>query len=207
MGGQLPLRSVDSQIKRRVIEPRNVLAVGLRLGQTRGPRWATNPRSTQPAWSRRGRRTGRMITRYPLGTLGDPVVSIVMRRSEPAWDRSAKWSQFRSGRRQRRHWVDTGRSVRCARPRRSARTHLRGVAPNPRCGAPQAWRGRAGQAFVLRESGVADGTTADSLVVDRHAPQQDGQTGKSNPGAPGCLRILVQSLRANASPLIKEPTA
>ena len=66
--------------------------------------------------------------------------------------------------------------------------------------------GRAGQAFVLRESGVADGTTADSLVVDRHAPQQDGQTGKSKLLARSCLRILVQSLRANASPLIKEPT-
>jgi hypothetical protein len=42
---------------------------------------------------------------------------------------------------------------------------------------------------------------------DRHAPQQDGQTGKSKLLARGCLRILVQSLRANASPLIKEPTA
>ena len=81
------------------------------------------------------------------------------------------------------------------------------MAPNPRCGAPQAWRGRASQAFVLRESGVADGTTADSLVVDRHAPQQDGQAGKSKLLARSCLRILVQSLRANASPLIKEPTA
>ena len=67
--------------------------------------------------------------------------------------------------------------------------------------------GRAGQAFVLRESGVADGTTADSLVVDRHAPQQDGQTGKSKLLARSCLRILVRGLRANASPLIKEPTA
>jgi hypothetical protein len=52
--------------------------------------------------------------------------------------------------------------------------------------------GRAGQAFVLRESGVADATTADSLVVDRHAPQQDGQTGKSKLLARSCLRILVQ---------------
>jgi hypothetical protein len=69
------------------------------------------------------------------------------------------------------------------------------------------WRGRAGQAFVLREPGVADGTTADSLVVDRHAPRQDGQTGKSKLLARSCLRILVQSLRATASPLIKEPTA
>ncbi len=60
---------------------------------------------------------------------------------------------------------------------------------------------------MLRESSVADGTTADSLVVDRHAPQQVGQTGKSKLLATSCLRILVQSLRANASPLIKEPTA
>src|SRR5271165_586860 len=65
-----------------------------------------------------------------------------------------------------------------------------------------AWRGRAGQAFMLREPGVADGITADSLVVDRRSPQQDGQTGKSKLLARSCLRILVQSLRANASPLI-----
>jgi hypothetical protein len=32
---------------------------------------------------------------------------------------------------------------------------------------------------VLRASGLADGTTTDSLVVDRHAPQQDGQSGES----------------------------
>jgi hypothetical protein len=54
---------------------------------------------------------------------------------------------------------------------------------------------------------VAEGTTADSLVVDRHAPQADGQTGKSKLLARSCLRILVQSLRTNASPLIKELTA
>ncbi len=63
------------------------------------------------------------------------------------------------------------------------------------------------QASVVRECGVADGTTADSLLVDRHAPQQDGQTGKSKLLARSCLRILVQSVQANASPLIKEPTA
>ncbi len=44
-----------------------------------------------------------------------------------------------------------------------------------RCGAPQAWRGRAGLAFVRSEPGVADETTADSLVVDRHVPRPDGQ--------------------------------
>ena len=54
---------------------------------------------------------------------------------------------------------------------------------------------------------MADGTNADSLVVDRHAPQQDGQTGKSKLLAWSCLWILVQNRRANASPLIKEPTA
>ena len=74
-------------------------------------------------------------------------------------------------------------------------------------GRGQAGRGRAGQAFALGEPGVADGTTANSLVVDRHAPQPDGQTGKSKLLARSCLRIPVQSLRANASPRIKEPTA
>ena len=40
MGGRPPPRSVDSQIKRRVIEPRNFLVVSPRLGQSRGPRQA-----------------------------------------------------------------------------------------------------------------------------------------------------------------------
>ena len=39
--------------------------------QTRGPRQATNPWPTQPAWSHRGRRTWRMITRVPR-ELGRP---------------------------------------------------------------------------------------------------------------------------------------
>ena len=39
-GGRLPLRSVDSEIKRCVIEPRNFLVVSPRLGQSRGPRQA-----------------------------------------------------------------------------------------------------------------------------------------------------------------------
>ena len=36
-GGRPSLRSVDSEIKRCVIEPRNFLVVSPRLGQTRGP--------------------------------------------------------------------------------------------------------------------------------------------------------------------------
>ena len=77
----------------------------------------------------------------------------------------------------------------------------------PKMWRAAAWRGRADQAFVLREPGVADGTIADSLAADQHAPQQDGQAGKAKLLARSCLRILVQSLRANASPRIKEPTA
>ena len=38
--GRPSLRSVDSEIKRRVIEPRNFLVVSLRTCQTRGPRQA-----------------------------------------------------------------------------------------------------------------------------------------------------------------------
>ena len=67
-------------------------------------------------------------------------------------------------------------------------------------GHAAAGRGRAGQAFERGEPGRVDGTTADSLAADRHAPQQDGQPGKSKLLARSCLRILVQSLRANASP-------
>jgi hypothetical protein len=40
VGGQPPLRSVDSEIKRYAIEPRNFFVVSPRLGQTRGPRQA-----------------------------------------------------------------------------------------------------------------------------------------------------------------------
>ena len=36
-GRRLSLRSVDSEIKRYVIEPRNFLVVSLRLGRKRGP--------------------------------------------------------------------------------------------------------------------------------------------------------------------------
>ena len=70
-GGQPPLGSVDSEIKRCAIEPRNLLVVSPRPCQTRGPRQATNPWPTQPAWSHRGRRTWRMITRVPR-ELGRP---------------------------------------------------------------------------------------------------------------------------------------
>jgi hypothetical protein len=62
-------------------------------------------------------------------------------------------------------------------------------------------RGRAGQAFLLGEPSMMDGTTVDSLAADCHAPQQDGQAGKFRLLARSRLRILVQSLRANASPL------
>ena len=58
----------------------------------------------------------------------------------------------------------------------------------------EAWRGRAGQAFRLGEPGVVDGTTANSLATSYRGPRQDGQVAKTNPGAPGCLRILDQSL-------------
>ena len=46
-GGRPPLRSVDSEIKRCVIEPRNFVVVSPRLGRPRGPRQATNSWSTQ----------------------------------------------------------------------------------------------------------------------------------------------------------------
>ena len=44
---QLSLRSVDSEIKRCVIEPRNFIALSLRPCQSRGPSQATNSWSTQ----------------------------------------------------------------------------------------------------------------------------------------------------------------
>ena len=55
-GGRPSPRSVDSEFKRCVIEPRNFLVVSPRLGQSRGPSQATHYWSAQPAWSHRGRR-------------------------------------------------------------------------------------------------------------------------------------------------------
>ena len=54
--------------------------------------------------------------------------------------------------------------------------------------------GRAGQAFELGESGVADGTTANSLAADRRGPRQDDQVVKTKPLMRSCLRILDQRL-------------
>jgi hypothetical protein len=42
------------------------------------------------------------------------------------WDRSRKWSQFRSSGRQRGWWLDRVRRDRRVRPRRSARCEKRG---------------------------------------------------------------------------------
>ena len=58
----------------------------------------------------------------------------------------------------------------------------------------EAWRRRAGQAFMLGEQGVVDGTTANSLVASYRGPRQDGQVAKTNPAHRDCLRILDQSL-------------
>ena len=71
-GGRPPLRSVDSEIKRCVIEPRNFLVVSLRRGQTRGPRQAlaTLGPISVPGHTGVGG-TWRMITRVPR-ELGRP---------------------------------------------------------------------------------------------------------------------------------------
>jgi hypothetical protein len=70
----------------------------------------------------------------------------------------------------------------------------------------EARRGRAGQMLKLGEPGVMDGTTANSLAASYRVPRQDGQVAKTNPGTPGCLRILDQGL-GHASPLTNEPAA
>jgi hypothetical protein len=71
----------------------------------------------------------------------------------------------------------------------------------------RAWRGRAGQAFKLREPGVVDGTTANSVTASHRGPRQDDQAAKAKFLARNCLRILGQSLPANASPRTNEPAA
>jgi len=59
-GGRPSPRSVDSEIKRCVIEPRNFLVVSLRLGQSRGPRQA-------------------------LATLGPPIPCAAMSETSSNW--------------------------------------------------------------------------------------------------------------------------
>jgi hypothetical protein len=39
----------------------------------------------------------------------------------------------------------------------------------------ESWRGRAGQVFKLDESGVTDGTTANSFALSCRVPRQDDQ--------------------------------
>ena len=58
----------------------------------------------------------------------------------------------------------------------------------------KAWNGRAGQAFVLVESGVVDRATANSSLRTAAGHKQDDQTAKSKPPAGSCSRILDQSL-------------
>ena len=85
VGGQPPLRSVDSESRRRVIEPRNFVAVSLRLGQVRGPRQAAYN------WSRRvclvtpGSESRANGQEGSPGTLGDPDASIEMPEGDPAY--------------------------------------------------------------------------------------------------------------------------
>lgn len=58
----------------------------------------------------------------------------------------------------------------------------------------QAWHGRAGQAFELREPGVMDGTTANSSPRTAAGRKQDDQIVKTKPLTRSCLRFLDQSL-------------
>ena len=52
-----------------------------------------------------------------------------------------------------------------------------------------------------------DWTTANSVTASHRGPRQDGQVAKTKFLARNCLRILDQSLPANASPLTNEPAA
>jgi hypothetical protein len=58
----------------------------------------------------------------------------------------------------------------------------------------RAWRGRAGQALDLVESGVLVRSTANSSPRTAAGHKQDDQTAKTKPPAGSCSRILDQSL-------------
>ena len=75
----------------------------------------------------------------------------------------------------------------------------------PGIGRGKVWNGRAGQAFVLVESGVVDRATANSPPRTATGHKQDDQTAQTKPPSGSCSRILDQSLPANAGPLFKEP--
>ena len=86
-GGRPSLRSVDSEIKRCVIEPRNFLVVSPRRGQPAGAEPGISGTWThQRAWSHRGRRNMANDHDGFYGNLGDLAVSIVMcRLGDPAY--------------------------------------------------------------------------------------------------------------------------
>ena len=80
--GRPSLRSVDSEIKRCVIEPRNFLVVSPRLCQSRGPSLAlATPGPTGVPGHTGVGGTWRMINGF-RGNLGDPAVSIRKCRPE-----------------------------------------------------------------------------------------------------------------------------
>ncbi len=60
--------------------------------------------------------------------------AIFLASVQRAWDRSAKWSHFRSTGRQRAWWLDRVRRGRRAHPRRSARCEKRGVKSSQQLG-------------------------------------------------------------------------
>jgi hypothetical protein len=64
----------------------------------------------------------------------------------------------------------------------------------PEVGRGKAWNGRAGQAFVVVESGVVDGATANSPPQTAAGHKQDDQAAKTKPPAGNYWRILDQSL-------------
>ena len=78
-GGRPSLRSVDSEIKRCVIEPRNFLVVSPRLGQSRGPcRGISDIGPTSVPGHTGVGGTWRMIKRVPR-ELGRPCSSLKLR--------------------------------------------------------------------------------------------------------------------------------
>ncbi len=69
----------------------------------------------------------RMSISYPM-TNGEPAQTHMGNRGKQGtWDRSSKWNQLRSTRRQRGEWMHGVRHDRRSAPRRSARCEKRGV--------------------------------------------------------------------------------
>ena len=147
-GGRPSLRSVDSEIKRSVIEPRNVLVVSPRLGRPRGPSQAlATPGPTSVPGHTGVEGTWRMIMRVPR-ELGRPCrlhrhcrleTRLTNSRSIPGSASGAEGDDQRTHR-----WYRQTKGTKCGE--KGGRESERLILPSSRGNHPKGTPGREGDA-------------------------------------------------------------